>query len=127
MRRVSGRLGNTAHRDDRARASRDRDASRLATQLGRVTIHHRERRARARRGRRSSDRGRGRMRSRHVETSGSLVVSWKYIALVATAAILLSPAPAHADCAGHPEWEAELPHEVDTPKGNHLSYRYDWS
>jgi hypothetical protein len=54
-------------------------------------------------------------------------VHWKYIALLGAAAILLPSARARADCAGHPEWEAELPHEVDTPKGNHISYRYDWS
>jgi hypothetical protein len=40
--------------------------------------------------------------------------------------MLLPFARAKADCTEHPEWEAELPHEVDTPKGNHVSYRYDW-
>ena len=53
-------------------------------------------------------------------------MGWKHIALVGAAAILLPFARARADCAAHPEWEADLPHEVDTPEGNHISYRYDW-
>jgi hypothetical protein len=53
-------------------------------------------------------------------------VSWKHVALLLAAAIVLPFARAEADCSAHPEWEAELPHEVDTPNGNHVSYRYDW-
>ncbi len=53
-------------------------------------------------------------------------MSWKHVVLLGTAAIVLPFARAKADCAEHPEWAAELPHEVDTPKGNHISYRYDW-
>jgi hypothetical protein len=56
-------------------------------------------------------------------------VSWKHApvaALLIAAVGVLPCARAEADCAGHPEIDEYVPHEVDTPKGNHISYRYDF-
>lgn len=46
------------------------------------------------------------------------------VALCAMPMLLASPA-ASAQCSRVVDIERELPHEVDTPRGNHLSYSYD--
>jgi hypothetical protein len=58
-------------------------------------------------------------RRRHVARVAAAVA-----ALLAILALLESPA-ASAQCARVVDVERELPHEVDTPRGNHLSYSYD--